>query len=48
MDGENPTEIDFYTISEKWTNERNLYPDKAQSDPVDRAKHLYYKYISNK
>jgi len=48
MEGQNPKEVDFYLISEEWTNQRNLYPDKAQGNPVDRSKQLYYRYVYKK
>ncbi|MBB4034173.1 alpha-N-acetylglucosaminidase [Dysgonomonas hofstadii] len=48
LDGKNPKEIDFYLISEQWTNNNNPYPDSPQADPIERAKDLYYRYVHNK
>lgn len=47
LDGKNPKEIDFYNISEKWTNCNNSYPDTPQGDPIRRSKDLYYRYVYN-
>ncbi|MCD7936326.1 MAG: alpha-N-acetylglucosaminidase, partial [Tannerellaceae bacterium] len=45
MEGKEVPEVDFYLISEKWTNQRNLYPDIPQASPVDRATSLFNTYI---
>ena len=47
-DGKNPEEIDFYNISEKWTNETNLYPHTPQANAIERAKDIYSRYIQSK
>lgn len=48
LDGKQPDEVDFYLISEEWTNRNNLYPDTPQANPVKTANDLYYRYVYNK
>lgn len=48
LEGKNAKEVDFYAISEDWTNKQNIYPDIAQINPVEQAKRIYFQYVYNK
>ncbi|RHJ82758.1 alpha-N-acetylglucosaminidase [Parabacteroides sp. AM08-6] len=41
MRGENPKEIDFYSIEEPWTLQHNTYSDSPQGDVVITAKRIW-------
>lgn len=47
LEGKNPKEIDFYSISEEWTNRYNSYSDIPLNNPVEISKEIYYRYIYN-
>lgn len=41
FDGSTADDIDWYAMEEPWTRERNVYPVKAQGDPVAVAKEVF-------
>ncbi|MBF0575647.1 alpha-N-acetylglucosaminidase [Dysgonomonas sp. GY617] len=45
LNGDNPSEIDFYKMEEAWTLKRNLYPNTSSESPIERSKIIYGRYV---
>lgn len=42
LEGDNPSQIDFYNLEEKWTKELKKYSFKSEGDAINIAKDIYF------